>query len=116
MRESLALADSLAVVLAHLRPVSVHLFMVGWVTQLIFGVGYWMFPKHSQERPRGNEKVAWAVYWLLNLGLLIRVIAEPAYGMRGTAFLGWMLVASAVLQWLAGVAFVANSWHRLRKR
>jgi predicted permease len=112
--QSVAPATSLATVLAYLRPVSVHLFMVGWVTQLIFGVGYWMFPRHSRERPRGNEGVAWAVYILLNLGLLMRVVAEPTYGISGAPLLAWALVVSAILQWLAGVAFVANSWHRLR--
>ncbi|HZD58520.1 MAG TPA: hypothetical protein VE136_17435, partial [Anaerolineales bacterium] len=28
-----------------LTPVYFHLFLVGWVTQLIFGVVFWMFPK-----------------------------------------------------------------------
>lgn len=32
-----------------LMPVYVHLFMVGWVTQMIFGVAYWMFPRVSKE-------------------------------------------------------------------
>jgi hypothetical protein len=27
-------------------PVYVHLFMVGWVAQLIFGVVYWMSPRY----------------------------------------------------------------------
>lgn len=102
--------------LAYLRPVYFHLFMVGWVAQLIFGVGYWMFPKYSRERPRGNEAVAWSVYWLLNAGLLLRVLAEPLYGLRGDALWGWALALSAVLQWLAGLAFAANTWPRLRER
>ncbi len=104
------------VVLAHLRPVYFHLFMVGWVTQLIFGVGYWMFPKYSRERPRGNEAMAWAVYWLLNAGLILRVIAEPLFGLRGELLWGWALALSAGLQWLAGLGFVANAWPRLRGR
>ncbi len=103
-------------VLAQLRPVYFHLFMVGWVTQLIIGVGYWMFPRYSAERPRGNELIAWSVYWLLNVGLVLRVIAEPLYGLGGDAIWGWALVLSATLQWLAGMAFVANSWARLRSR
>ena len=32
---------------AALGPVYFHLLMVGWVTQLIFGVVFWMFPKPS---------------------------------------------------------------------
>lgn len=40
-----------APVFGALSPVYFHLFMVGWVTQLIAGVAYWMFPKFSKERP-----------------------------------------------------------------
>src|SRR5687768_4376491 len=60
-----------------LGPAYFHLLMVGWVTQLIFGVGFWMFPKYSAERPRGSERLGWACYGLLNTGLLLRVAAEP---------------------------------------
>ncbi len=60
-----------------LRPIYIHLFVVGWVTQLIFGVMHWMLPKSSRQRPRGDEGVIWKVYVLLNLGLLLRVISEP---------------------------------------
>lgn len=49
-----------------LRPVYFHLFTVGWVTQLIFGVIYWMFPKASQGRPRGSEGLNWATFGLVN--------------------------------------------------
>ncbi|MBX3055304.1 MAG: hypothetical protein KF770_02430 [Anaerolineae bacterium] len=53
----LATALSLAVVLAlppsaslplfirYLNPAYFHLFLVGWVTQMIFGVIYWPFPR-----------------------------------------------------------------------
>ena len=37
---ALAQARPMPPITAQLRPVYFHLFMVGWVTQLIFGVGY----------------------------------------------------------------------------
>src|SRR5690606_37993876 len=37
-----------------LWPVYLHLFVVGWLTELIFGVAYWLFPRHSRERPHGT--------------------------------------------------------------
>src|SRR5574338_500029 len=58
-------------------PIYVHLFVLGWLTQLIFGVVYWMFPKYSNEKPRGSEALGWWTYALLNIGLLVRTIAEP---------------------------------------
>jgi cbb3-type cytochrome oxidase subunit 1 len=98
-----------------LAPVYFHLLMLGWIAQLIFGIVYWMFPKYSRERPHGNERLAWAVYWLLNAGLLLRVAAEPLTTLFGGVW-GWALVASALLQWLAGMAFVINTWGRVKER
>lgn len=108
--------QSLPPLLAALGPVYFHLFMVGWVTQLIMGIVFWMFPKYSKERPRGREGLAWATYWLLNIGLLLRVLGEPLIAIGEGRSWGWLLVVSALLQWLAGLAFVANTWPRVRER
>jgi cbb3-type cytochrome oxidase subunit 1 len=99
-----------------LSPVYYHLFMVGWVTQLIFGVVFWMFPKYSKEKPRGSETLGWIVFWLLNVGLALRVMAEPAQALNPSLLWGWLLAASAVLQWLAGIIFVINTWGRVKER
>ena len=75
--------------LAALGPVYFHLFMVGWVAQLIFGVVYWMFPKYSQARPHGHEGVWQATFWLLNAGLLMRVVSEPMLTLTAGPGWGW---------------------------
>jgi hypothetical protein len=90
--------------------------MVGWITQLIFGVAFWMFPTYSREQPRGHAGVAWAVYWLLNVGLVLRVVGEPVNVLQPGSVWGWLLPISATLQWLAGAAFVVNTWPRVRER
>ncbi len=92
-----------------LQPAYFHMLMVGWVTQLIFGVVYWMFPKYSTAQPRGSDRLGWACYVLLNAGLVLRVAGEPLA-------LGPLLAVSAVLQWLAGLAFVANTWVRVKEK
>ncbi len=99
-----------------LSPVYFHLLMVGWVTQLIMGVAYWMFPKFTREKPRGYTWLIWATFLLLNSGLLLRVVAEPMRVLQSTAWWGWLLALSALLQWLAGLAFVANCWPRIKER
>jgi hypothetical protein len=99
-----------------LTPVYFHLLMVGWVTQLIFGVVFWMFPKPSAARPRGSEGLGWATYALLNTGLLLRVVAEPWQALAPGDLAGIALALSAVLQWLAGLGFVANTWSRVKER
>jgi hypothetical protein len=94
-------------------PAYFHLFMVGWISLLIFGVVFWMFPKYSQARPRGNEALGWAVYGLINAGLILRVLGE-SFGPGGVW--GMVLVLSAVLQWLGGAAFVWNTWNRVKEK
>ena len=101
---------------AGIFPVYIHLFVLGWLTQLIFGVVYWMFPKYSKEKPRGSEMLGWWTYALLNLGLLLRVIAEPIQAVHPYPLSGWTLVAAAVIQFLAGLTFVINSWGRVKEK
>lgn len=99
-----------------LNPVFFHLFLVGWVTQLIFGVAYWMFPKFTVEKPRGHEDLAWATFWLLNIGLSLRAIGEPMQALQPSALWGWALATAALLQWAAGLLFVFNTWGRVKER
>lgn len=95
-------------------PIYFHAFLVGWVSQLIFGVVYWMFPKYSLDRPRRSPAMGWTTFALLNLGLLIRLAAEPYHSLNPQAGLGWLLALSALLQWLAGLFFVINTWSRVK--
>jgi hypothetical protein len=99
-----------------LSPVYIHLLVVGWLTQLIFGVVFWMFPKQSAARPRGSERLGWAAYGLLNAGLLLRVVGEPWQALAAGPLPGAALAVSAVAQWLAGLAFVVNTWPRVKER
>ena len=111
-----ALQDPLGLspVFALTGPAYVHMLVVGWVTQMIFGVAYWMFPKYSPEMPRGNNFVAVATLVLLNLGLLLRVIVEPVRSWRPDALPGSLLVVAAIAQALAGFGFALHTWPRVK--
>ena len=74
-----------------------------------------MFPKYSTEKPRGSEALGWWTYALLNIGLLLRAVAEPIQSTQANSTSGWMLVLSAVLQFLSGTLFVVNSWGRVKE-
>lgn len=102
--------------LGGLFPIYIHLLVFGWLSQLIFGVVFWMFPKYSAERPRGSETLGWWTYALLNVGLLLRALAEPIDSMQPNPFSGWALVLSAIIQFLAGLLFVINSWGRVKEK
>lgn len=106
----------LPVLIAAFGPVAVHLFVVGWITQMIFGVAYWMFPRRSAEMPRGDPAPAVAALALLNAGLLLRVVAEPWHSVRPSPGAAALLVLSALAQWLAGVTFVIQMWPRVKER
>lgn len=97
-------------------PVYIHLLVFGWLTQLIFGVIYWMFPKYSNQFPRGHESLGWITYGLLNIGLLLRAIAEPLQASQPNNLFGALLVISAILQWLSGVVFIVNTWQRVKEK
>ena len=99
-----------------LLPVFYHLLMVGWVTQLICGVALWMFPPHSREQPRGDQRLGWFTYAALNSGLLLRVVFEPLQALWRAPWIGWALALSALLQVLAIWAFVAAIWPRVKGR
>ena len=114
----LSLPDSLNLppITRYMSPTYFHLFLVGWVTQMIFGVIYWMFPIITRTQPRGNVNLGWISYILLNVGLLLRVLGEPLTSLRPEAGFGWILAVSAILQWLAAVIFVSLAWPRVKER
>lgn len=100
----------------YMTPGYFHLFLVGWVTQMIFGVIYWLFPIITRDRPRGNERLGWACFALLNIGLLLRVAGEPLTSLYPEAGFGWLLAMAALLQWLAAVLFVILAWPRVKEK
>lgn len=117
----LVLALLLGIVLAlgvsnDLFPVYIHMLVFGWLTQLIFGVVYWMFPKYSNQLPRGQETLGWITYAMLNIGLILRAVAEPLQASQPNNLSGTLLVVSAILQWLSGIAFIANTWQRVKEK
>jgi hypothetical protein len=97
-------------------PGYLHLLMVGWITGLIMGVAYWLFPRPDRNRPPPPDAFGWTAYGCLYLGLLLRLPAEPATAMNPVSPLRWLLPVSGLLQLIAAVAFVALIWPRVRSR
>ena len=105
---------SVSVVMPALQPVAYHFFVLGWATQMIFGVAWWMFPRLSRQNPRGSERVAWLVYWLLNAGLILRAVAEPIQSVRSGFIPGLILFVSAVFQMTAVWIYAISIWPRIQ--
>jgi hypothetical protein len=103
---------------AALFPSYFHLLAEGWISMLIIGVAFWMFPKYTLERPHRSEGLGWASYILLNAGLILRLVSEPILGMSGGFAPVWaiLLTVAAFLQWSGGLAFVINTWGRVKEK
>lgn len=96
-----------------LMPLFWHMLMVGWITQIIFGVSLWMFPGRTREEGFRAQKLGWLTYFFLNLGLVLRIIAEPMLSYSQALFWDELIVASAILQVAAAVTYVIELWPRI---
>ncbi len=55
--------------LLSLKFVHSHLNMLGWVSMMIFGVGYHILPRFT-GRPLKSPKIGAVQFWLANIGLI----------------------------------------------
>jgi len=90
------------------RPAHAHMNVVGFITMMIFGVGYQLLPRLFGH-PLRSRALAVAHFWLANVGLALMVIGfalAPRIG-PGSAPVtatGGLLFASGAF------AFVFNMW------
>jgi len=90
-----------------LLPVHSEVLLLGWFVQLAVGVAYWILPRISGTNPRGNPRLVWLAFWLINLGIALAIF-------EAFTPLGGLLLAGRLIQ-LAGVlAFVIGSWVRVK--
>lgn len=99
-----------------LRPVGIHFITIGWLTQLIFAVIYWMFPIISRDNPYGEKWIAWLGFWGLNIGLGLRAFFEIGLTQGLAPDAAWGLIGSGFIQWAGVTAWIIASWGRLRER
>lgn len=109
-------ALGLPAALTGLAPLYVHFLTLGWLTQLIFGVVFWLFPMYSKVRPHRSVRLGWTVFALLNGGMVLRALAEGTQPVAGVAPPPWLFVLAALALWLAGLGFVINTWGRVKVR
>lgn len=102
---------------AGLEPARLHLLVVGWITQLVFGVALWMFPRRRERVRVPSGAVAWTAYGALNVGLLLRLVGEPWVAADpGSGAARGLMALSAVGQWGAVLYFAARLWSRTGSR
>ncbi len=90
----------------------VHILLVGFLLLLVIGIAHWMFPRVQGARP--GRTGGWIAFGLVNLGLVMRVIAEPEVDAGGGGAWRWVLGASAVLPTLGIAVFAVTLAPRIR--
>jgi hypothetical protein len=114
--------------IAALRTSHVEALLVGWLTQFIMGVGWWLFPPLAAglrpnttlsvqrgQAQRGNEALFWATFVCLNIGILLAATFEPAYRLTGVEAFRVLAGISGLFMLVAALAFVINTWGRIRE-
>ena len=105
----------------------VELLIVGWLTQLILGVAWWLFPPlalrprsdgtmpaRRGQAQRGSEPLFWVTFLCLNTGVLLRVVFEPLQVWTQVDF-SFLTGISGLFLLVAAIAFVVNMWGRVRE-
>src|SRR3989304_5975518 len=54
-----------------LLPAHIDFLLSGWIVQLVMGMAFWILPRFSREPRRGNVRLAWLAFGLLNAGVLM---------------------------------------------
>lgn len=91
-----------------LLPAHQEFLITGWMFNLAMGVAFWILPRFAQEPKRGNTRLAWTGWILLNLGIWAIAISPYATGW------GWMPLFGRLLQASGGVAFALHAWPRVK--
>ncbi len=88
-------------------PIHVHLNLLGFMSMMIYGVGYHILPRFS-GRHIYSHKIMNIQFWLANAGLLIMALIWP-FVIRGDSFrYEIILIVSAFLSLVAVVLFAFN--------
>ena len=89
-------------------PAHQEFLLTGWMVHLALGVAFWILPRFSQEPRRGNTRLAWAGWILLNLGIWTISLSPLVPGWT------WMPLVGRLLQACGGLAFALHAWPRVK--
>ena len=99
---------SLGLSRAQLLPSHIEFLLVGWMVQLTFGVAFWILPRFRRGPERGQEKLVWVAYALLNLGVIMAAVG-PTLGLPAA-----VPSIGHLAQGVAAGAFALHAWPRVK--
>jgi len=88
-------------------PVHVHLNLLGFMSMMIYGVGYHILPKFS-GRHIYSPQIMKVQFWMANAGLLGMAVSWPFHIGGETPIAETALILSATLSLIAILLFAVN--------
>ena len=98
----------------YLRPVHAHINLIGFVSIMIFGVSYHMFPRFTGS-PIYSVPIGRLQFYLANLGLIGMALSWWVLERESTVQHIGLLTFGAV-EAVAAVLYIYNSWKTLNQR
>lgn len=92
----------------YLLPVHIEAVLIGWTLQMALGVAFWSLPRFKLGPPRGDERIVWLAYVLINFGVLAVMASSFFSSTAGLLLFGRCAEALAV------VAFAVHTWPRIK--
>lgn len=86
-------------------PAHQEMLLVGFMLQLVFGVGFWILPRPPRSR---SDRPMWAALVLLNVGVWLALAGSLLPGMD------WLAAAGRTAEMAAVLLFATNIWPRVR--
>ncbi len=87
-----------------IMPIHVHFNLLGWMSMMVFGVGYHILPRFS-GRPLWSENLSVAQLWLSNIGLIGMALGWWIKGQNGSST---ALLVFSVLEAVSVIFFILN--------
>jgi hypothetical protein len=91
----------------------VHSLLIGWMLQVACGVATWMLPRPQISGWRGDQRLIWACYLSLNLGVICAVLPGSATVLGGGQALNQLYLITGICYLCAMLAWVLAIWPRL---
>lgn len=90
-----------------LKFVHSHLNMLGWVSMMIYGVGYHILPKFM-GRQMHSKKLGEAQFWMANVGLIVMLAAYTLNVYNPSGTLVAITVLAGILEFVSIFLFFYN--------
>ena len=89
----------------YLFPLHMEFLLIGWFAQLAMGIAFWILPRFSTGLPRGNVRLIWVSFVLINVGILFSTLQ---FWFSAAVLIGRAAETSA------GILFAFGLWRRVK--